>query len=293
VLLELRDIDADEYHADPCERPSLSSSIAHVLDRQSPAHAYARHPRLGGHAPKSTKTLDRGSLSHALLLGQGKSVHVIHAKDWRTKKAQAERDAAYDVGAVPVLVADMKAAEATAGILRSRFAELGIVLDGRSEAAAFWTERDEHGESVQCRAMIDHIKPGVIYDLKSCRSAQPVVCQRHVDAYGYAIQRAAYVSAIETIDPSAAGRTDFVFVFYELEPPHAVTPVRLSGAFRSLGERRWRRAVETWAHCLRENRWPAYASRIIEIEPPPWALANDTEAQLQRASAQAFDLMSD
>jgi len=33
---------ADVYHADPCPKPSLSASIAHILCSQSPAHARAR-----------------------------------------------------------------------------------------------------------------------------------------------------------------------------------------------------------------------------------------------------------
>ena len=36
----------DEYHADPCPTPSLSSGIARVLWANTPMHAWFKHPRL-------------------------------------------------------------------------------------------------------------------------------------------------------------------------------------------------------------------------------------------------------
>lgn len=272
-------ISDDEYHADPCAFPSLSSSIANVLDQESALHAWARHPRLGGIKRRPTKSMDHGSLSHALLLGSGKEVEIIDAKDYRTNAAKERRDEAEKTGRIPVLVADYAEAKRTAMKLRERFNELGIVLDGESELTALWTETARNGHAVQCRGMLDHVKLPVIYDLKSIRSAKPDVCRKHIESYGYAVQRAAYVSAVERIKPELAGRVDFIFVFYELEPPHAVTPMRLSGAFRELGTRAWKRSVNRWEWCLRNSAWPAYADGIISVEPSTWALTKDTERE--------------
>ncbi len=270
---------ADEYHADPCPVPSLSASIASVLDSESPLHAWSRHPRLGGVQRPPTKAFDRGTLSHALLLGAGKDVEVIEADDFRTNAAKAARDEAREAGKVPVLIADYAEAKHTAAKLRERFTALGIVLDGESELTALWAERARNGRDVQCRGMMDHLLLSSlrILDLKSIRSAKPDMCRKHVEQYGYAIQRAAYVSAVEKIVPELAGRVDFVFVFYELEPPYAVTPMRLSGAFREIGARAWKRSVDRWEECLRTNTWPGYADEIISVEPSGWALTRDME----------------
>lgn len=275
----------DEYFADPCKVPSLSSSIANVLDGVSPLHAWSQHPKFGGVSRAPTKALDNGSLSHALLLGAGKDIVVVDAPDFRTNAAKEKRDAARAVGKLPVLLVDYEAACVTAGILRGRFKDLGIVLDGESETAALWTETAANGAQVQCRGMMDHLKLPTVYDLKSARSAHPEAIRRHVESYGYALQRAAYVSAIEHIRPELAGRVDFVFVFYELEPPFAVTPVRLSGAFRQLGERAWRRAVNRWEECLRTNAWPGYAEGVIEVEPTQWALMKDMDLHAPTTAA--------
>jgi hypothetical protein len=281
---EIVRMDAEEYHRDPAP-PSLSASIAHVLVKQSPLHAYARHPRLGGVMPVPTLAMDKGALMHRLLLGVGKELRVIDAPDFRKSTAKDERDAAYAAGAVPVLALDHDEANHTARELRKRFDDLGIHLTGESELAAFWGEMTYDGDAVQCRGMFDHLALPRVYDLKGIWSAHPDVCRKHVDDYGYALQRAAYVSALEKLRPEYAGRIDFVFVFYETEPPYAVVPRRLSGEFRQLGERRWKRAVDTWARCLKTGVWPGYDDRIRDLEPAPWALAKDMDNEVAAATA--------
>lgn len=280
---EILHLSADDYHADPAP-PSLSASIAHVLVKQSPAHAHSRHPRLGGVMPAPTRSMDRGTLAHALILGAGKEIAIVEGyDDYRSPKAREARDMAISQGKIPVLAEEYDDASFTARALRGKFASrFGIEFSGESEIVALWGEA-VGGAEVQCRAMMDHIALPRVYDLKSCRSAHPDACQRHAEDYGYAIQRAAYVSAIEHLRPEWAGRVDFIFVFYELEPPFEVTPLRMAGPFRELGERRWRRAVATWERCLRTNTWPGYADGIIDLEPPPWALAKDLDQEMAAA----------
>ena len=60
---------ADQYHADPCEAPSLSSSLIKVLCSQSPIHAKAKHPRLSAQiAEDEAEHYDIGTVAHAILL---------------------------------------------------------------------------------------------------------------------------------------------------------------------------------------------------------------------------------
>ena len=140
----VEDLPADEYHADPCERPSLSASIAKVLDRSSPLHAWAAHPRFGGRAPvRESKALARGTLLHALLLGESDRIEVVHADDWRTKAAKAARADANAWGRIPTLVGDLERTQVVADAITERLDELGLVLerdaadpDGAAAAAA-------------------------------------------------------------------------------------------------------------------------------------------------------------
>lgn len=269
-----------DYHSDPCAAPSLSASIANVIDRQSMAHAYAAHPRLGGIKRAPTKSMDHGALIHKLLLGKGAEIVSVSADDWRTKVAQEAKREARTAGKVPVLQADHEAAWDAAGMLRKRFVSLGLELGGHSEVSLFWQASSSAGP-VQCRGRMDHFTEtkhsAQILDLKSCISAHPEACARHIDSYGYTIQRAAYVSGVERLRPAIAGNIDFVFVFMELKAPYVVTPVRLSGVFAELGERRWNRAVEYWGRALKDNRWPAYTDGIMTLDPMQWALMKDID----------------
>jgi hypothetical protein len=66
-------------------------------------------------------------------------------------------------------------------------------------------------------------------------------------------------------------------IFFELEEPFVVTPLRLSPIFQRMGERKWLRAVNTWDRCLHAGIWPGYASTIETVDPAPWALSREME----------------
>jgi hypothetical protein len=172
------------------------------------------------------------------MLGEGEDgIAVLDVKDFRTKAAKEARDAARAAGKTVVKAADFAAAEIVADELKVRLARKGIKLTGSSEQKVEWTEETEEDGSVLCRGMIDHlvmhftdVTGATIYDVKTIRSAHPKTVQRHILEYGYDIQEAAYRSAVGHIVPEAIGRIDFVFLFCEIEPPYACTPVRLTGS---------------------------------------------------------------
>jgi len=282
TIPRLLDLDATAYHADgiDSDRPSLSASVASTLIRQSPFHAWLKHPRLGNTPREASSEMERGTIIHGLVFGTlgGDDYETIDADNFRTKAAQEQRDAARDRGAVPVLAREMETYRRVAEAIGHKLREAGIDLNGVSEKVAAWEEASQFGP-VLCRGMIDHLIIGndgaTIYDLKNCRNAHPESCVRHVLEYGYEIQRAAYVSAVEKLRPDLAGRVRFVWLFVEELPGYRVvlTVAEASGTLRELGESRWARAVETWAKCLRMNEWPAYGS--ARLEAPDWALKQE------------------
>lgn len=284
------DISEDDYHADalpvPTPGPTLSNSIAKILVEQSPAHAYARHPRLGG-ARKDSDLFDLGKLVHKLLLQRGAPVVVVDKDDWRTKEAQEAKKRARAENKIPALRAmyerALEAADATRTKLASRY---GITLSGTSELQVVWQEKSGD-DIVWCRGMLDHFEHlgsrGIIYDLKTCATAKPYSCASAIASYGYDIQRAAYTSALEKLYPELRGRIEFVFIFAEKELPFAVSAGRVDDDFRERGEERWREAVDTWARCLRFNDWPEYSGlegnldKLLTFECPSWARGGDIE----------------
>ena len=85
------------------------------------------------------------------------------------------------------------------------------------------------------------------------------------DGFGATPRFQAYFAELE-------GRTDFVFLFLEIEPPYSVVPVRIDGALKEIGRLRWNQAVEKWGECLANNRWPSYCDGPIILNAPAYVM---------------------
>lgn len=272
--IEARILDAspEEYH----RLPGLSSSIATTLITRSPLHAYHEHPAFGSSGRAPTFSMDLGTIGHAIVLGKGKAFAPCPFDDWRTKAAQASRDKYREAGLVPILTHHLDRAERMAASALQQLEERGIRLTGRSELPVEWHEPSPRGP-VQCRGMFDHVwlDDGVILDLKFVENAETSHVERSGERFGYAIQSTAYTRALTALRPQLAGRVRFLYAFIENDEPFALNLMTPSGALRALGEKRWLRAVRTWAACLATNEWPAYGLSINRLGAPAWALAQE------------------
>lgn len=275
----------DVYHADPSERPSLSSHCAITLIRRSPAHAHLGHPRFGGVIGESTAEQDAGSIIHDMLLGGGAEVVCIDAPDFKTKKAQQERDAARDAGKIPIIAHKyetlIKTVEEMRKMLPVDFSQ------ARCELTAIW-----ESNGCPCRARVDSLfitDEGLwkVYDIKTCDDAARASSASNLFTMGYHIQAAANLEAIETLIPGAAGRVEFVDLFVEREPPYGVIEVDFAGDFRELGVRQWSRAKARWSTCLASGKWPAYENKKT-AHAPAYAMNEEMEVAISVAGTPPF-----
>lgn len=269
------DVDETAYHLDPCESPSLSSSVAKVLLSKSPMHAHHVHPKLGNGEREHKDAWDLGSLAHKLVLGKGRAIAVIDADDYRSKAAQTARDEARGAGQIPALRKVYDNACVAAEAITARLGEMGVVLSGESEVPIAWQERSNHGP-IWCRGLIDHIvfdgDRAIVYDLKTARSAHPASAARAILQYSYNVQQAAYTSGVSRVWPQVGGRVDFVFLFAEMVAPFGVTPGRIDDVLREHGEEGWTRAVCDFGASLTSGQWPGYTSSIVTLEAPGWMI---------------------
>jgi hypothetical protein len=276
------DISEEQYHADRLDdsTPSLSVSIAQALVLESAAHAYLRHPRLGGQPVVPSTIMDRGTLIHALLLGKGRELAIVECEDWKkpaNRKLRDEHRAAGRLAVTRSLYDDsIEAAKALEAKLRKR----GFVFNGSSEVTLVWDETADDGSKVRCRARTDHIVGERIYDLKIGDANPKRIKRGHLTSMGYDIQGAAYPRALEYALPQLVGRASFTLLFCEPEPPYCVTPVRFGGSLRELGTRKWLRGVNVWEQCLRLNEWPDYIpdDEIMYAEARPFELEDEEGA---------------
>lgn len=261
------------YHSDPCERPSLSASIANLLCDETPAHAHLAHPRLGGHTWEPTRAMDHGTLCHALLLGAGIEIEPLYFDDFKKKAAQEARDAAREAGKLPVLAKEYAEALESTRLVREKLSRVGVNLTGKSEVVLVWEESLADGRKVLCRAMMDHLilERGRIYDLKFTGQSLRKIGDKFTD-FGYEVQEHAYHSGLAKLVPELVGRTSFEFLFCEADAPYCVRRIAGDGEMRDLGRRRWRRALSTWADCLERDSWPEYPAELTHVSPKPWAV---------------------
>lgn len=280
---------SETYHADPCDQPSLSASIAKLLITGSPAHAKAAHPKLNPDLVTTEETkFDIGTVAHALLLEGRDAVQVIDAPDWRSKDARALRDHARANGQTPLLAGQWSEVQAMCQATRAQLdkieCEPALFTDGLPEQTLIWHDDEFH---VDCRARLDWLRDDLtaIDDFKTTsRSANPEGWTRStLFSIGADVQAAFYLRGLAANGGSLDA--DFRFVVQETFAPYALTVVSLGPDVMALAEKKVRYALAVWAKCLRDDEWPAYPLRVCFAELPPWEESRWLERELREVAA--------
>lgn len=272
-------ISAEEYHADPCPAPSLSSSIAKMIIHDSPAHARLHHPRLVEQPIVENGThFDIGSVTHALLLEEKLEAEIIVAPDWRTNVAKNARAVARSRGRIPLLAKHYTAVKAMLVALREQLKDhraKSMFTDGKAEQTLIWREDD-----TWCRARLDWLHDSFKYvdDYKTTSAtANPEVISRTVFNNGWDIQAAFYLRGLKKLTGKDA---EFRFCVQETFPPYALSVIGLNPDTLLIGHKKVEYAIETWARCLAEDNWPGYPRDICYAMLPVWEEARWIEKEL-------------
>lgn len=267
------DIPAAAYHADPVPGGSLSSTGARQLLAPS-CPAKFRWQANNGRLPK--REFDLGHAAHRLVLGDGDELEIIDAENYRTKAAQAARNAAHDAGRVPLLTAEYEQVQAMAAALRDH-PTAAAVFDpdsGEPERSLFWHDA-EFG--VWRRARLDwlRLRPAggrlIVPDYKTCASAEPAALSRAMQSYGYYQQGAWYLDAVTALGLAGDVEPAFLLVCQEREPPYLVTICQPNPDALNWGRVRNRKALDLFRQCQTTGHWPGYAEKPVELRLPRWA----------------------
>lgn len=272
------DIPNDDYHADPHDRPSLSSTLARLIINQSPLHAWHASPRLNPNFEgKNSKTFDIGRAAHRSILGQGDDYAVFPADILAsngaatTKEAKAFAEECRSRGITPIKSDEAAQVEAMADAVKIRLAQMGIEIDSRrSEVVALG---DIDGCAV--RAMYDNLPEGKpwVLDIKTTTNAHPEACIRHVMDYGYDLQIAHYLDVLEAV---TGERRKMRLCFVEKEAPYEVSVIELhddashEADWMLTARSKAEEARRIWRECLEQRYWPGYEPRIAVVGAPAW-----------------------
>lgn len=252
--------------------PRLSPSTAHVLLTESPLHAWQDHWLLGGGRDKEeTEGQSRGKILDRLLFGVGPEIVPIDAPDFRTKAAQEAKKAALEARKLPVIADKLAEYDEAIAAIRAKLERKGVVLSGVSQAKLEWKS-----DGADCKGKLDHLiaENGVIWDLKTSKSASPTAVTAALERHGAYIQHAAYVEGVESLFPDLAGRVRMGFVCCEYVKPYAVTVAYLDGTLAQLGRMQWGRAKELWRRGIESGVWPEYSDDPVIIEAKPWQMTD-------------------
>lgn len=273
----LYNLSDEQYHADPCEVPSLSSSIAKLLLDRTPFHAWYKHPRLNRAFDEDESSQDKfnlGSASHDYMLQGGRSIEVVDAKSWQTKDARAAKEMILAAGRIPLLRHQFYQVEEMARMAQIQLSESKEDKDayqvGQAEQTIIWQEPN----GIWCRSKIDWMpdmsRSSIVYDHKTTSgSAHPNAFAKQLFGLGYDVQAAFYLRGLRTLFPAVDWR--FRFTPQEVEPPFLLSIVELPPAVLALADRKVETAIDLWQRCMTTGEWPAYPAEVCFPDMPGWA----------------------
>lgn len=166
---------------------------------------------------------------------------------------------------------------------------------GIAELSCYWNEDIEGGDPILCRARPDYWRAdGVIVDLKSTSpgGAAEAPFGRSVADWRYHVQDGFYLhGAAKAYAESGGGYLleklgyrpprSFVFVAVENDArvvrgiAKGVATYMLHRLHADLGLQIAMRDLQTYARCVRENRFEGYSPRIELLELPTWELSKN------------------
>lgn len=284
LTLGVFQIPAALYHADPCPEPSLSASIIKLICLDSPAHAWAAHPRLNPQfAQENGEHFDIGTAAHAVLLEGEAAVQIIDAPDWRTNAAKASREMARIDGRVPLLAktwADVQLMVKAARVQLKRHKDGGAEMftQGDPERTLIWQE-DVDGDTIWCRARLDWLRPGAIDDFKTTSaSANPDAWTRAMFNSGGDIQVAWYLRGFKAL---TGEDVTFRFAVQETYLPFALSVIGLGPDALILAEKKVLYALDVWRRSVKKKDWMGYPRRTCYATLPQWHEAWWLEKELR------------
>ena len=269
------DLSLAEYLADPCAVPSISSHGLRQLLNECAAKYWWKSALNPDRPAIETKPMNFGKAAHDwLLVGETflETIHVLSDScNLQTKAGKAERDTAKAAGKVVIKAAEFETVKAMHAALQAHEFAGAAFRNGQPEKSLIWQDR-ETGVWLRCRpdflpAAIRHIP-----DYKTAVSSQPEAFRKQAWNLGYHMQAALYLDGIEAVTGTAP--KSFFFVVQEKEPPYVVTCIALDPIAIEWGRIQNRKAIATYAECLRTGKWPGYANEVVQVELPYWAEAD-------------------
>lgn len=260
--------------------PAMRSTVLRVLIDKSPAHA--RYVQMHGTKEGPAKVF--GRLLHLALLEPDRAERELMVQpyfgDQRYKENKAAKAEWLLENPLPPGVldyVDQETRDQMLGMRDSAYAHpvLGEMMRarGRNEVSCVWTDPS----GVRCKVRIDRMFEWdrwlSLLDAKSTKDASPWSFARDVHNYGYHIQAALYLRALNELH-SVAHRPFFICAL-EKEPPYGVMLYELGKDDLALGRTKVDEGLQLWGDCLKKNWFPGYPGHIHDLRLPAYAYKSE------------------
>lgn len=282
------DIDGDLYHrVEICDAESISSTGLKTISSKSAYHYWWDSPLNPQRpAPEQKQHFNVGKGVHDLLLLQDlfpKNYFVLpEGFDARLKRwadVKDERDEAIRSG-VPVLShAQYQMVYAMAEQVEKNDLAKALIVSGIPEMTLA-AKDPVTGVWIRSKPDILPDTKDIIPDIKTAISAHPDDFEKAATKFGYFQSAAHYMDIIELLYGEAVGvKRRFVLIVVESTPPHLVQIYHLDDEAIQMGRMLNRKALNTFAACLRTGIWPGYSEPdqpILTLHMTAWAQAQIT-----------------
>lgn len=264
----IRDLPADQYHA----MKALSAGVAWTFDSECPLKAWVSSPWNSHGEADNALHFDQGSAVHLAVLES----HLFEERtvcheftDYRTKAAQAVRDAAYAAGQIPLRPQDMEMVNRIHDSLQRRRDIWSLFANCDSEVTMTWD-----WDGLPCKARTDSYAHDGSYmlDLKTAASVNPSAMERVSETHGWFFRAAWYLAGANEASQVLPER--YVFVAIEKEPPYVVEAFEIDNRALVQAEQIMGRVITRFKECLGTRTWPTYSGKdggVIKLARPSWA----------------------
>jgi hypothetical protein len=273
------ELTSEEYHADPCDSPSLSAGMINDL-LIAPALCREKSRRLNPdyEEPEGQDKFTIGTVRHIMFLEPHTFVDkvvVCPFDDWRKGDAKAMRDDARAEGKTPILAKHMeKVRAARKAFLADPFVS-GAFERGFFERSMFW-RHPVYGFWCRCRPDFMAESGAHLNDYKATVSASPEKFGKHAYDMGYHRRAAWYLEGAEIL---LGRRPDhYWFVNQETKPPYLTSVIELDLQALEAGKAENDKAAQLFARCLQTDDWYGYRHRdepgrdlAFRVGLPPYA----------------------
>jgi len=272
------DLPEDAYHADPCDVPSLSASLAHLMVSASALHAWTASRRLNPeYVSVDTDAFRLGRALHSMVLDDTPR-HVVREEynadwtSWRKRHASEWRDLLASKGLIPITADEMDRLRPMREAVHRHYTD---VMGGKletlpSEVTLIW----EAGEVTnRCRVDAIDVDRRIAIDVKTTAGlADP---QRWVAVsmdHGVDLRAAHYLDGLEACysRPDGASGWRYLFLVVEKSPPYACSLVELDPRSEAMGHSKLDIARAAWSTCLKHDRWEAWPGGVTQAAAPEW-----------------------